>query len=81
MLLLKGRIYRCAHVAHLNNLQIIDSRLHDSVDMSEVINENIGDKKRELREYLKIDYLQGCSYCNGIKNSIQGIEPGIQIER
>lgn len=81
MLLLKGRLYRCAHIAHLNNLQIIDSCLHDSVDMSEITIKNIDDKKRELREYLKIDYLQGCNYCNGIKNSIPEIEPGIQIER
>lgn len=78
LLLLKGKIYRCAHVAHLNNLQIINSSSHDSIDVSEITYENINEKKQELREYIKVDYLEGCNFCNGIKNSIQGIEPAIQ---
>ena len=81
LLLLKGRIYRCAHVAHLNNLQIINSCSHDSIDVADIIDENINEKKQELREYMEVDYLEGCSYCNGIKNSIQGIEPAIQGAR
>lgn len=81
LLLLKGRMYRCAHVAHLNNLQIIDSSQHDSVDVSEITIETMEEKRRELRAYLQIDYLEGCSFCNGIKNSVQGIEPAIQGER
>jgi len=81
LLLLKGKIYRCAHVAHLNNLHIIDSCLHDSIDMSEITSDNISERKRELREYMKVDYLEGCNFCNGIKNSIQGIEPAVQSVR
>lgn len=81
LLLLKGRIYRCAHVAHLNNLKIINSCLHDSIDVTDIIDENINEKKQELREYMEVDYLEGCSYCNGIKNGIQGIEPAIQGAR
>ena len=27
---------------------------------------------------MHVDYLEGCIYCNGVKNSIQGIEPAIQ---
>lgn len=77
-LLLKGRIFRCAHVAHLNNLGVIDSYMHDSVELLEIKVENIEDKKKELRKYMQIDYLEGCMYCNGVKNSIQGIEPAIQ---
>lgn len=78
LLLLRGRIFRCAHVAHLNNLEIINSYQHDSVDVTEIREEDIVSKRRELLEYLHISYLEGCSYCNGIKNSIQGIEPAIQ---
>lgn len=78
LLLLKGKIFRCAHVAHLNNLEIIDSYQHDSVDVNEIREEDIVSKKEELLDYLHISYLKGCSYCNGIKNSIQGIEPAIQ---
>ncbi len=77
-LLLKGKIFRCAHVAHLNNLGVIDSYLHDSVELLEIEDESIEDKKKELWEYMQIEYLEGCSYCNGVKNSIQGIEPAIQ---
>lgn len=78
MLLLKNNIFRCAHVAHLNNLGAIDSYEHDSVDISKITEKNIEDKKRELQEYFQIEYLEGCCYCNGIRNSIQGIEPAIQ---
>lgn len=78
LLLLRGRIFRCAHVAHLNNLGIINSYQHDSVDVTEIREGDIVSKRRELLEYLHISYLEGCSYCNGIKNSIQGIEPAIQ---
>ncbi len=78
LLLLKGKIFRCPHVAHLNNLGIVDSHEHDSVDITEINAQNILSKKKELMEYLHISYLEGCSYCNGIKNSIQGIEPAIQ---
>lgn len=78
LLLLKGKIFRCAHVAHLNSLDIIDSYSHDSVDVRIVNKDNLEDKRRELFEYLNMSYLIGCNYCNGIKNSIQGIEPAIQ---
>lgn len=81
LLLLKGKIYRCAHVAHLNNLQIIDSHVHDSVDVSEITMKNVNEKKQEMREYMEVEYLEGCDLCNGIKNSVQGIEPAIQVER
>ncbi len=77
-LLLKGRIFRCAHVAHLNNLGVIDSYMHDSVELTEVEDETVEDKRKELQEYMHVDYLEGCIYCNGVKNSIQGIEPAIQ---
>ena len=78
LLLLRGRLFRCAHVAHLNSLGVINSAEHDSVDVSIVTNENLENKKEEVRRYMQIDFLQGCNYCNGIKNSIQGIEPAIQ---
>lgn len=81
LLLLNGKIYRCPHVAHLNNLGIINSDLHDSIEVLGITHENVQEKRRELRKYLKIGYLEGCSMCNGIKNSIQGIEPAIQGER
>lgn len=78
ILLLKGRIFRCPHIAHLNNLKVIDSYHHDCVDIRNINAGNIEIKKKELSTYLNIPYLLGCSYCNGIKNSIQGIEPAIQ---
>ena len=78
LLLLKGRIFRCPHVAHLNNLNVINSYKHDSVNVAEISEENMAHKRQELAQYLHISYLEGCSYCNGIKNSIQGIEPAIQ---
>lgn len=77
-LMIRGKVFRCAHVAHLNNLGIIDSYDYDSVDIKEITDEKIDEKKKELQKYMQIDYLQGCNYCNGIKNSIQGIEPAIQ---
>lgn len=76
-LLLNGKLCRCAHVAHLNNLSVIDSSDHDSIDFTK-FPENIAQKRDELWRYMNIDYLEGCRYCNGIKNSIQGIEPAIQ---
>lgn len=83
LLLLKGKLFRCAHVAHLNNLGIINSWRHDCVDFTVAMkdDEECVEKRKELLDYMKIDYLEGCSYCNGIKNSIQGIEPAIQGER
>lgn len=81
LLLLNGYIFRCAHVAHLNNLNVINSYEHDCVNIADINEENVVLKKKELEEYLHIPYLEGCSYCNGIKNSIQGIEPAIQGAR
>ena len=81
LLLLNGKICRCAHVAHLNNLQKIDSSTHDCVDFTNVSKENIEMKKAELLRYMNIEYLEGCQYCNGIKNSVQGIEAAIQEPR
>jgi len=81
ILLLNGHLYRCAHVAHMNNLEIIDSKMHDSVNVMDISEDMILQKKNELREYLQVLYLEGCIYCNGIRNSIQGIEPAIQGER
>ncbi|MBO5472332.1 MAG: radical SAM protein [Lachnospiraceae bacterium] len=77
LLLLNGKLCRCAHVAHLNNLSMINSSAHDCVDFTG-FPENIEEKRSEVWQYMNIDYLEGCQYCNGIKNSIQGIEPGIQ---
>ena len=65
-------------MAHLNNLGVIDSYMHDSVELTEVEDETVEDKRKELQEYMHVDYLEGCIYCNGVKNSIQGIEPAIQ---
>lgn len=81
LLLLNGKVCRCAHVAHLNNLKKINSSDHDCVDFTDISKENIEMKKEELWKYMNIEYLEGCQYCNGIKNSIQGIEAAIQEPR
>nr|WP_288724034.1 radical SAM protein [uncultured Sellimonas sp.] len=81
MLLLNGHIFRCAHVAHLNNLKIINSYEHDSVKISDLTENNLKKKQDMLKKYMKINCLYGCQYCNGIKNSISGIEPAIQGRR
>lgn len=81
LLLLQGKIYRCAHVAHLNNLGIISTDGHDSIDVLKVADDNVQEKKGELQRYMGIGYLEGCNMCNGIKNSIQGVEPAIQEMR
>lgn len=79
LLLLKGRVYRCAHIAHLHNLGKVSDEKKDYVDFTELKAEQIEMKKTELEEYLHCEYLQTCTYCNGIKNSIKGIEPAIQL--
>ena len=81
-LLLNGKLFRCSHVAHLNNLGFIKSIEHDCIDFTDSFNrqDEIYLKRKEVEQYVKIDYLEGCSYCNGIQNSIQGIEPAIQEE-
>lgn len=81
LLLLNGMLCRCAHVAHLNNLRRIDSAEHDCIDFSSLSDEEIETKREKLRQYLKIDYLEGCHYCNGIADSVQGIEAAVQEER
>lgn len=81
LLLLNGKLCRCAHVAHLNNLQKIESSQHDCVDFTDISDGDIKSKKDELWRYMNIDYLEGCQYCNGIKNSIHGIESAIQEKR
>lgn len=79
MLLLKGRLYRCAHIAHLFNLGKVSDEKKEYVDFTELTEEQIERKKIELEEYLHCEYLQTCTYCKGIKNSIKGIEPAIQL--
>lgn len=81
LLLLNGKLCRCAHVAHLNNLHKIDSADHDCIDFTSLSDEDIDDKRTKLWQYMRIDYLEGCRYCNGIGNSVQGIEAAIQEER
>lgn len=81
VLLLNKKLFRCAHVAHLNNLHVIDSVSHDCVDFSNFSDSNIETLKESLKSYMKIDFLKGCQYCNGIKNSVSGIEPAIQGKR
>lgn len=79
-LLLNGRIFRCVHVAHLNNLNRIDSKNHDCVDFTHFSKADIHLKREELQKYMNIEYLDGCQYCNGFKNGIHGIEAAIQEE-
>lgn len=77
-LLLKGSLYQCAHVAHLNNLGVLDSKQFDSFNFRNNGPINIEEERKNLREYMNIEFLRGCNYCNGIKNGILGIEPAIQ---
>lgn len=79
-LLLNGKLFRCAHVAHLNNLGIIDSIHHDGIDVAR-FPQNVQESRDRLWQLMNTDHLEGCRWCNGIKNSIQGIEPGIQEKR
>lgn len=79
LLLLNGRLFRCAHVAHLYNLNKIEGRKEDYLDFNNLEQDAIEIMKQKLRDYMKCDYLYGCNYCNGIANSIQGVEPAIQI--
>lgn len=81
VLLLQGKIFRCVHVAHLNNLNRIDSKDHDCIDFTNLSKEDIPCKREALKKYMNIDYLEGCRYCNGFQNGIHGIEAAIQEER
>ena len=83
LLLLNGKLFRCPHVAHLNNLGIIDSMAHDCVDFTYALEkqEEVSAKQEELKKYMKINYLEGCLFCNGIQNGVQEIEPAVQGER
>lgn len=78
LLLLNGKLCRCAHVAHLNNLQMIDSSVHDCIDFTHISKNDIESIRTTLWQYMNIEYLEGCQYCNGIKNSVQGIAAAIQ---
>lgn len=63
-LLLKGKLYRCAHGAHMYNLGIIDAYESDCIDL---IGGSPSSQEVEhmLKEYLKISYMNACNYCNG----------------
>lgn len=80
ILLLRGKLFRCVHVAHLNNLKKIHSKEHDCVDFTDFSKKDVVLKRQELQKYLDIDYLEGCQYCNGFNNGVHGIEAAIQEE-
>lgn len=75
---LKGRLYRCPRVAHAVNLKAIPDTGSDYIDfmdaaMGRVV---IREKIRKLQELAS---LEGCNYCGGPDNHVQGIAPAIQI--
>ena len=75
-IILKGRLYRCAHVAHLMDLGIVESAENDYVDFRTERDEGV--LKRKLHFYLKeIEKLDSCIFCNGVDLN-RKIEPAIQ---
>lgn len=79
-LLLKDRLFRCAHIAHLNNQEHIRTYEHDSVKVSDCNSKNMDEKKKEMQKLFCADYFEGCRYCNGVNKNNSEIEPAVQLD-
>ena len=57
--------------------------MYDCIDFTYALEkqEEVSAKQEELKKYMKINYLEGCLFCNGIQNGVQEIEPAVQGER
>ncbi|XME03004.1 radical SAM protein [Lachnospiraceae bacterium C1.1] len=72
--LLKGKIYTCARAASLVDLGYMDGE-HDSFDTRKPRTEK--EFRRELREFLTLDYADACNYCDHAKKIV--IPAGEQV--
>lgn len=71
-LFLNGKIYRCQHEAHLDNLGVCVSSEEDCLDMR--IERNCEELKEKLVKLMKKDRaLDACDFCNDITASIRRI--------
>ena len=76
LILLGGRLWRCVHIAHINNLGLYKSHEQDSIDFSCVV--DVQKKKAELEALLMKDSLIGCNFCDGY-NLSKKVTPAIQL--
>ena len=75
---LKGRLYRCPRNAHAINLRAMPDRKEDYVDLMNW--DKTGEKlKQQLKNLQERSWLEGCNYCGGPNNHIQGIPAAKQI--
>lgn len=75
-LLLKGKLYRCPHIAHLDDLDISGKNENDFVDFGR--KEDSLTIKKRLVDFMNTDILYGCQFCNGIQNG-KTIDAAIQM--
>ncbi len=73
--LLKGKLYTCARAASLADLGFMDGA-HDSFDIRKPRTD--AEFRKELREFLTIDYADACNYCDHARRII--IPAGEQLE-
>lgn len=73
-LLLNGKLYRCSHAAHLQNLGIIHDYKEDYVDLLCSEDNVIEDS---LKQFLQLNFLSACQFCNGV-DSVHLIIPAEQ---
>lgn len=76
----KGRLFRCSRIANLNNQKKIDTIESDCVDLTDMIDENVDEKREELISLIKRKFMKGCYYCDGPTGANSTLEPAIQLD-
>ena len=75
----KGRLFRCSRIANLNNQKKINTIESDCVDLTDLTNANVDEKREALIRLIKRVVMKGCYYCDGVTGVNSAVEPAIQL--
>ena len=79
-LYIKGRVFRCDRVAHLNRLGYEDTAEHDSVNIISD-SQTVERIRKDILALMKREYLCACEHCGVISEGMVPVERGIQLMR
>lgn len=76
----KGELHRCPRSVHAMNLCAMPRIERDYINLEEWTGTD-SELKTTIREFLKMDYIEACNYCDGPNRFMQSIPAAIQTPK